>query len=204
MDAPAVSPTHVDVAMSYTSYRKMIDRLLEEDKTTGENHSEAMLEYTRMNVQRMKRLDKRTELIPGLEEALEETAAPMTWLVLTEAWCGDAAQNIPPINRMADQATNIELKLLLRDDHTDLMDRYLTDGGRAIPKLICLHAENLQELGTWGPRPAPLQEKAVAWKKSDGISSEERARRIHTWYAKDRTQTLQQEFQKLLQNEWQS
>ena len=103
---------------------------------------------------------------------------------------------------MADQTENIELRLILRDQHLDIMDEYLTNGGRSIPKLICLDADTLEEVGTWGPRPEEVQEKAMEWKEDSEISKEEWAKKLHKWYAEDKTQLLQEEFEQLIES-WQ-
>lgn len=195
-----ITPDIIDQAMSYDEYRSMIDTLLEEGKTTGTNHSEAMIHYTKMNVQRMNRLDKRADLSDSLKGKLENLDRKLIWVVLTEAWCGDAAQNVPAIAKMAEQSENIELKLILRDENLDIMDEYLTNGGRSIPKLICLEADSLEEIGTWGPRPELAQKKAMEWKDDPDISKEEWAKKLHKWYAKNRTQEIQSEFEELLEN----
>lgn len=197
-----ITPDIIDEAMDYDDYREMINELLEQDKTTGTNHSEAMVHYTKMNVQRMSRLDKQVELSDDLVDQLDQVDQNWIWLVLTEAWCGDAAQNIPAIAKMADRSENIDLKLILRDQHLEIMDEYLTNGGRSIPKLICLDAETHEEIGTWGPRPAEAQEKAMKWKDDPDISKKEWAEMLHKWYAKDKTQTQQAEFKQLIE-EWQ-
>jgi len=51
-------------ALDYSKYRDLIDTLLEQNKTTGTNHSEKMLEYSRLNVHRMSRIDRTTKLTP--------------------------------------------------------------------------------------------------------------------------------------------
>lgn len=188
----------IDAAMDYGEYRRMIDELLEQDKTTGSNHSEAMVHYTQMNVQRMNRLDRQIELSDSLQEEIDKVSDEWIWLVLTEGWCGDAAQNVPAIAKMAEQNDDIELKLILRDEHLDIMDEYLTNGGRSIPKLVCLEAETLDEIGTWGPRPEEIQKKAMEWKEDDDISKKEWAEKLHKWYAQNKTQDLQQEFEELI------
>lgn len=195
-----ITPDIIDQAMSYDEYRSMIDRLLDEGKTTGTNHSEAMIDYTKMNVQRMNRLDKRANLSDSLKEKLKNLDRKLIWVVLTEAWCGDAAQNVPVIAKMAKQSENVELKLILRDENLDIMDEYLTNGGRSIPKLVCLEAESLEEVGTWGPRPELAQKKAMEWKNDPDISKEEWAKKLHKWYANNRTQEIQSEFEELLEN----
>ncbi len=196
-----ITPTIIEQAMSYEEYRTMIDNLLSENKTTGSNHSEGMVKYTKMNVHRMNRLDKQTSLKAELKEALESVEQQWIWLVLTEAWCGDAAQNIPVIAKMSNQNDHIDLKLILRDEHLDIMDQYLTNGGRSIPKLICLDAETLEEIGSWGPRPEEAQEKAMKWKNDSEISNKEWGEKLHKWYADNGTEDIQAEFTELI-NEW--
>jgi len=179
---------------TYAQYRELIDNLMAENKTTGENHSEAMLHYTKMNTYRMKRLDKTTELLPELEERLNQVERPMIWLVLTEAWCGDAAQIIPVLQKMADQTEIIDLKLLLRDQNLEIMDEFLTNGrSRSIPKLVVLDAETLDVLGDWGPRPTEVQEMYDDWRENDGEDYREISEALQKWYANDKTKTTQAE-----------
>lgn len=193
-----ITLAHLEAAQSYEAYRQMIDERLAEGKTSGTDHSEAMLDYTRLNVQRMHRLDKVVQLTEALQEQLATVSTSWTWLVLTEAWCGDAAQSIPVMAKMAEASSFITLKLLLRDEHPEVMDAYLTHGSRSIPKLICL-TEDLQAVGTWGPRPAPAQQLMTDFKEQHPDQGyEELAKEIQLWYARDRTQAIQQEFTELL------
>lgn len=188
----------IDEAFSYHQYRELINKLLERDRTTGENHSKEIIEYTRMNVQRMNRLDKQVTLKDTLKEKLESLDKEWIWLVVTEGWCGDAAQNIPGINKMVEATSNIKLKLILRDENLEIMDQHLTGGSRSIPKLVCLDAETLEEIGTWGPRPSSIQKKAMEWKDDPEISKEEWAEKLHKWYAENKTRDLQEEFEELI------
>lgn len=189
----------LDNAYTYDQYRELIDKLMAEKKTTGENHSEAMLHYTKMNTFRMKRLDKTTELLPELEERLKQLERPMIWLVLTEAWCGDAAQIIPVLQKMADQTENIDLKLILRDQNLDIMDEFLTHGrSRSIPKLIVLDANSHDVLGDWGPRPFEAQEMYDDWRLNDGEDYREISETLHKWYADDKTESTQKELLPLI------
>lgn len=178
-------------AMDYKTYRELIDGLMEEEKTTGDNHSEAMLHYTKMNVQRMSKWDKHFH--PS-EEALEAVGSlnKEIWLVITEAWCGDAAHNVPVLNALAEKSENIELKLVLRDENLELMDQYLTNGGRSIPKLIRLDKESLEVLDTWGPRPKTNQD-LVTQAKADGRDYQDYVKDVQIWYARDRGQSMQKE-----------
>lgn len=197
LKSSAVNEVHWENGLTYKEYRALIDALLKINQTTGTNHSEKQLGYTRLNVQRMNKWDKITKLNTDLVEAVEKIDAAQKWLILTEAWCGDAAQNLPAIQKIADLNDNIEVRYLLRDENLDIMDAYLTDGGRSIPKLIVLDAK-LNELANWGPRPAPAQQIFKDYKKDESVSYDEYSVNLHTWYAKDKGNTLQSEFSLLL------
>jgi hypothetical protein len=185
----------IENAYTYQEYRDLIDRLLKEGKTTGENHSESMIHYTKMSVHRMKRLDKHLELSSELKNRLHNLERHLTWLVITEAWCGDAGQAIPVIQKMADESVNIQIRYILRNEHLELMDRFLTDGrSRSVPKLICLDSRTLDILGTWGPRPEEAQQLFKDLRSRDDVSSREAAETIHKWYAADQTFSIQKEF----------
>ncbi|AWE08822.1 thioredoxin family protein [Lysinibacillus sp. 2017] len=77
-------------------------------------------------------------------------------LAITEDWCGDAMVNNPVIRKIA-EAANVEIRTALRDADTDLIDRYLTNGGRAIPMYLVLN-ESGEVITTWGPRAPQLQQ----------------------------------------------
>ena len=185
--------------MSYAAYRSVVDQAVQEGRTTGSVQTASLIEYTVLNKARMDRLDRTVKLDPTLVEQLQQAPA-QTWLVLTEAWCGDAAQNVPVLAAMAEAAPRITLTLLLRDEHPDLMDRYLTGTGRSIPKLIAIDAEG-RELFVWGPRPDPAQRLIMdnkALPVAEQIPYSEISTQLHAWYAKDRTAILQQEMREIL------
>ncbi|MGI4874966.1 MAG: thioredoxin family protein [Janthinobacterium lividum] len=180
-------------AYTYTAYRQLIEQLLAEGKTTGPHQSEELLHYAQLNEQRMHRLDKTVRVLPELAEAVQHLSRPYLWLIITEGWCGDAAQLVPVFEAVALASQGqLTTRYLLRDDNPDLIDQYLTGGGRAIPKLVVLHPDTLEEATHWGPRPAPAQELFLRL-KAEGVPHEEFAVQLHTWYAHDKTQTTQQE-----------
>lgn len=194
-----MTPELIDEALTYNQYREMIDELMQQNKTTGENHSEKMLHYTKMNVYRMKRLDRTIDLNNDLINRLSRVRRKMIWLVITEAWCGDAAQTIPILQKMADQTSKIELKLILRDQHLEVMDQFLTDGrSRSIPKLICLDAETLEVVGDWGPRSEEARDMYNSMKNMEHLEYREIAEKLHKWYADDKTESIQQELLTLI------
>jgi hypothetical protein len=188
-----VESSYVEKAISYEAYTQMISDLLTAGRTTGADQSEAMVHYTELNQQRMHRVEKSIVLLPAAEELIRSISVPQTWLVLTEAWCGDAAHSIPVMHVLAALNPLIDVRLLLRDENAGLMDRYLTNGvSRSIPKLIGLDTATLEELFTWGPRPAPLQEIFTRL-KGDGIEFHAIKEELQRWYNKDKTLAVQQE-----------
>jgi hypothetical protein len=198
-DTILLRPDVLRKSYSYSDYRDLIKELLNKEKTTGENHSEEMLHYSKMNLHRMDRLDKYAELHPELESLLKNLKRKFIWLVIVEGWCGDVAQNLPIINKMAEATNSIEMKLILRDEHLEIMDQFLTDGrSRSIPKLICLDKETQEVLGTWGPRPDTAQQMAKDLKYMNDISVKEGIEKLHSWYADDKNAEIQQEFLKLI------
>ena len=98
-----ITNAHLQKSITYSEYRAMIDRLMLENKTTGPNQSEELTEYAKLNIHRMNRLDKTVQLFPELTETLQQLQRDLTWVVLTEGWCGDAAQNVPVLHTIAQQ-----------------------------------------------------------------------------------------------------
>lgn len=190
----------LNTSLDYSSYRKLLIDLFEEGKTTGNDHSDSMLNYAKLNLQRMKKWDKIAKLSDELQLGLNKIEKKQDWVVLTEGWCGDAAQNLPVINKIAEGSEQINLRLLLRDENLDVMDCYLTNGGRSIPKLIILDSETKKELGTWGPRPEPAQKVMQEMKDAGNFSYAEFSEKTHAWYAKDKSQTLQKELLSILES----
>ena len=127
------------------------------------------------------------------EDAVERAGRlPGRWrlLVLVEDWCGDAVNTIPVLARLAELSGSLELRVLPRDRHLDVMDAHLTDGKRSIPKLLVLDETGVVR-ATWGPRPSELQR----WFLAEGVALEKdlRYRHVRTWYARDRGRSTVEE-----------
>ena len=191
---------YIEKSMTYAEYIKLIDDLLMDGKTTGEVQSEAMFNYGKLNRQRMHRLEKTVKLNDSLKEKAGKIGRKMIWLIITEGWCGDAAQNIPTIEKIAAENDLIETRYVLRDENLELMDAYLTNNARSIPKLIALDAETLQEIGTWGPRPQTAMDYYLEM-KHQGLEKPQMMENLQRWYLQDKEKSLQSEFEVLL-NRW--
>lgn len=197
----AIMKNYIEKSMTYAGYIKLIDDLLLDGKTTGENQSEAMFNYGKLNRQRMHRLEKTVKLNDSVKEKARSVERKMIWLIITEGWCGDAAQNIPTIEKIAaENPEKIETRYVLRDENLDLIDQYLTHNARSIPKLVALDAETLEEIGTWGPRPQVAMNYFFEMKKN-GLEKPQMMENIQRWYLQDKEQSLQKEFEALL-DEW--
>ena len=198
---PVIDKVLIEQALTYEQYKTLIDDLLSQHRTTGPDQSEGLVKYTELNRQRMRKWDKTAVLEASLVQQLHRIDTPMVWLVLTEAWCGDAAQNIPVIAKMTQLNPKIDLRIILRDEHLPVMDAYLTNGARSIPKLIALDAETLKELGTWGPRPADAQRMLLDFKTNPaGRTREQLYEQLHGWYARNKGQQLQEEFEQMIKS----
>ena len=189
-----ITPEVLSKAMPYEQYIKLIEEELAEGRTTGPDQDEWLVNYARLNQQRMQRLNKTTVLVEELRQALDNLEKPQLWVVLTEGWCGDAAQIVPVIAKVAEYSHKIGLKLLLRDENPEIMDAYLTNGTRSIPKLIALEPKHLEELGTWGPRPKAAQAVVMEFKNSPNSGNkDEFTHAVHKWYADNKTLDTQHE-----------
>ena len=116
-------------SITYENYRNTIDTLLKEGKSTGHEQSEALTHYSELNVTRMNRLDKTMTVAAEFAEQLKELKGDYFWLVISEGWCGDAAQLVPIFHKMAELSPNIEMKIALRDDNDALMATSLLKSG---------------------------------------------------------------------------
>lgn len=188
---------YLDASMSFGEYEGLIERLVEEGKTTGPKQSESLANFTRLNLQRMNRLQKTIEIGGHVRSAVRSVEQKQIWLVITEAWCGDAAQNIPIIEKIAAESDIIQTRYILRDEHPELIDRFLTFGARSIPKVIALDAEALEVLWTWGARPKAAQELYVG-SHNEGVEKSAIMEKLQRWYNDDKGRSIQAEFVSLL------
>ncbi|MEO8770205.1 MAG: thioredoxin family protein [Ferruginibacter sp.] len=154
-------------------------------------------EYINLNQKRMHRVEKTFIPSDALIAQVKNLKHKTYWLILTEHWCGDASQTLPAFNALAAMSEGkIEMKMVYRDQNDHLMNAYLSDETRSIPKLIQLD-EHFNVTGIWGPRPTPAQ-KLVKGLKSNPATAPGYANELHLWYAKDKQQTLETEISKLL------
>ncbi|MGB0391657.1 MAG: thioredoxin family protein [Salibacteraceae bacterium] len=185
---------------SYSQYKSMVADLFEQNLVTGPNQIESLLNSTKMSIQRMKKWDKIIKVSEGIKSNLELIEDNWTWYVITEGWCGDAAQIVPVLSKIAEQSEKLELKLLLRDENQDLMSNYLTNGGMAIPVLVAVNNITGEEMPHWGPRPEEIKKRLANFiQNNPNMSKSEISRELHLWYAKDKGISVQNDILELIQ-----
>lgn len=184
--------------MSYQKFREEVQYLLHTNRVTGAEQSDAFLHYTLMNEKRMDRWEKTFKIPEEVVEKVNSFRARVTWLVITEGWCGDGAHALPVMKKLADLNEGITLKMVIRDEHPELMNAFLTDGARSIPKLIMIDEGSLEVLGTWGPRPTEAAAMVAEEKRLKGKLSPEFRAELQKWYNKDKGQSIARDLSGLL------
>jgi len=187
---------YFEQGISFAVYMEDLERAVAEKRTSGPDQSEFMVNYTLLNLHRMQRLLKYTEIRPSLQQKIRDRDRNIRILIITEFWCGDAAQNIPVIEKALSPNEHIEIRYVFRDEHPELIDRYLTNGGRSIPKMIVMDAETGADLFTWGPRPAAAQAEMTRMKEA-AFSKDAMIEGIQRWYIADKTLSMQAELEAL-------
>ena len=178
---------------SYSEYRVLVSDLLLEGKASGNEQSEHLLHVSTLNETRMNRLDKTMKISEENSLKLKALEKEYIWLVLAEGWCADAAQLLPIMNKMAEQSDKIELKIVFRDENEALMNLFLTNKGKAIPKLIIIDKETGDVLNHWGPRPKGAVDFIKEYKEKFGIVDETAKAELQMWYLRDKGISTQNE-----------
>lgn len=192
-----INQSHINQSLAYSEYKRILQQLHSEGKTSGDDQSKELIEYSNMNIHRMNRLEKTTVLKQDLLDVLKNITKSYHWVVLSEAWCGDAAQILPVISKITELNSHLELHILFRDENPEVISDNLTNGTKSIPKLIILD-DNLNKILTWGPRPKSLMSFVEEYKKKPNFVKEEMINEIQLWYNKDNTNEIQNDFIEIL------
>ena len=183
---------------SYTDYRNQIKALLNEGKSTGNEQSEALTHYSELNETRMNRLEKTIVIADENVQKLQGLQREYIWLVISEGWCGDAAQLLPFFYKMAQLSKKIKLEIVFRDENDDLMNLFLTNGTKSIPKLIIVDKNTLEVLGDFGPRPFGATQLILDYKTQHGLIDEKAKTDLQLWYLHDKGLSTQKEIMDLM------
>lgn len=167
------------------------DRALE-----GGVYEDKYAEYLRLNRTRFNRNYKTFKPSEAFLKASQRITFPTHWIIITEPWCGDAAQSVPVLLRLIEQIPSANYSLTLRDQGS-LIDQYLTNGGKGIPKVIVRDEQGI-DLLVWGPRTRDAQELFNGL-KTTGVELKVLHESLHGWYAKDQGKSLELELLALIQ-----
>lgn len=195
---PTLVQQGISMGMDYEKYRDLVHHLAETEQTTGHVQTEANVHYTQLNDRRMKRWHKTFAIPDEVQQRIIKIKSRLTFLTITESWCGDAAHSMPVFNKIAELNPNINHKVVLRDEVPDIMDAFLTNEARSIPKVILWDEENKEIVGDWGPRPRAATEMVEAYKKEHGKLTPEFKQDLQVWYNKDKGRGILREVLNLL------
>ena len=190
----------LETSISYHEYRILVAQYAHEGKTSGNTQTPDYINYTKLNESRMHRLDKTLQVIDEVKLYLENLNKEYFWLVLAETWCGDAAQVLPVINKMAEVSDKIALRILLRDDNEAVMNLFLTNGTKSIPKLIIIDKETNEVIADFGPRPIGAKKLILDYKAIHGIVDETAKIELQKWYLNDKGVAIQKEILALIKD----
>jgi hypothetical protein len=183
--------------ISYQDYRKLIKDLIIEGKSTGEMQTDVFLNYSKLNDKRMDRLDKTLKISTATQSAIIHLKNNFTFLVIAEGWCGDAAQILPILNKIAESSDKIQLKIVIRDENEALMNQFLTNGSKSIPKIIIIDSNN-NVVNSWGPRPSLATKMVDDYKEKNGGLDDDFKKNLQIWYNKDKGKNTEEDLVKLL------
>jgi len=184
-------------SMSYASYRSLVKLLVEDNSNSGIEKSESLAEYTKLNDRRMNRWDKTFKISEADKEILSNFNGNISWLVITESWCGDAAHIVPVLNKIA-EFININFRVVLRDKNLELMDMFLTNGAQSIPKLIMIDNVSGEVLSAYGSRPEEATNMVIDYKEKHGSLTPEFKEDLQLWYNKNKGQAIVSDITQIL------
>lgn len=185
-------------SMSYDAYRELVNRLAEEHRTTGSEQSKDHANFTKLNERRMKRWDKTIKISDVSQKRINKFKQDITWLVIAESWCGDAAHVLPVLNKIAEINPHITYRVVLRDDNPELMDGFLTKGARSIPMLIIIDNNTGDVLNTYGPRPSEAMTYVQRFIAKNGKLTPEFKEDLQHWYNSDKGQNIVNDITEIL------
>ena len=196
---PEINSSIINSVLTYNEFMdefaKQINVL---DINTLNDYDKSFYDYRKLNYQRSTRLEKTFVPTNETKQVFDKINQTQKWIVITESWCGDSAQNLPVIAKLAQLNDNIDLKIVLRDSNLEFMDLHLTNGSRAIPKLI-VYDENDNELFQWGPRPVEAQ-NLFSQLKNAGIPKPDINKELHLWYGRNRGKEVELELRQLIKD----
>lgn len=187
----------IEKGMSYTEFiNSTIEEIAKTNISELQDKELSRFNFKVLNLQRSSRITRTYKISDELKNIINEISEPQIWMVITENWCGDSAQNLPYIAAIAGENILINLRVILRDLNPDIMDQCLTNGTRSIPKLIAFNNTG-DELFRWGPRPKAAVNLINQWKE-EGLEKSEWTEKLHSWYSRNKGVEIEKEFIELI------
>lgn len=177
--------------MTYADYNHLFQQILDSNHPGAPYDSADYMHYTRLNQTRMRRWDKHLILNNQLVEAIQKLDQKQHWIIITEPWCGDAAHILPFLMQLAVYNRLISYEIQLRDGAPFLIESYLTNGTKSIPKLVVRDVSGA-DIFIWGPRPKPAQQLRDKLKAA-GATYDVINNALQQWYNQDKGVSLCEE-----------
>jgi len=177
--------------MTFQEYLDYFEQILASPEDYEPYGDAAYLDYTKLNWSRTNRWLKRFEPNDAIKSLITSITEHQHWIVITEPWCGDAAHSVAQLYQIVKNNPNIDFEIQLRDSEPFLIEDYLTDGSKSIPKLIIRNDVGHDKV-IWGPRPKKLQDLFFQMKDEEK-SFEEIKEVTQKWYNEDKGEELQKE-----------
>lgn len=181
--------------MNYVAYQQLCEAIVSAQNPQPPYTNPVYMHYAKLNVSRMNRWWRDLELSETLSNYLKDLSSAQTWIIIAEPWCGDAAPAIPFLVKLAELNPLIQYDIQLRDSAPFLIEQYLTNGSKSIPKFIVRDTDG-KDLFTWGPRPSSAQ-ALVDELVRNKVDMEVKAVQLQNWYNKDKGEEMQRELMEL-------
>lgn len=151
--------------------------------------------YYKLGIVRSQRLLKTFESSENQQALLKKKYNHQKFLIISEPWCGDSSQVLPAMHLFFNSQN---IKIIYRDENEELMNLFLTNGTKSIPKVLILD-EHFELKNTWGPRTQYANQILINHKyRAEGINKELFYREIQSYYAKNKGEDVINELVKLL------
>ena len=186
----------LQASITYHQHLLDIKAYLTNNKRKIEYKGVDLVHYTQLNLEQMESWNENINIIPEIKQYVKSITEKIDLVVITEAWCLDAAHVLPVVQKFSELNDQIHLKILIRDNHPEVMNKYLTDGSKSIPIVVGIQHENekMIELFHWGPKPKAMSEYSLKFYNEElGISFKEYIEQTSIWYINDKTTSIQKE-----------
>lgn len=182
--------------ITWKDYLQKFEHILSQKNPEAPYDDLDFFNYLKLNRSRQNRWLKTAKINDELSHVISAINQKQTWYLIVEPWCGDASHSAPFIYMMTELNPNITFKVVLRDTEPFMIDNYLTNGGKSIPKVV-IRDENEKDLHLWGPRPIECQNEFDSLKEQQ-VELADLKLALQNWYNKDHGNSIQKEFLALL------